>query len=132
MRALRLFKIGKMNKEEKGLLSRIQRMNVDLAIFHEEKDLPNISENETLYFGEKIRLQGVLLDKLENKFALREEEIQKQIEAVRGLIGAHKNLAYGKSIVSLSLLQSVEDIGEGLRTLTATLKPYLNGEKLEM
>ena len=79
-------KLERIMQIEKGLLSRIQKMNVDLAIFHEEKDLPNISENETLYFGEKIWLQGVLLEKLENEFAVREEEIEKQIEAVRGLI----------------------------------------------
>lgn len=61
-------------------------------------------------------------------------EIQKQIEAVRGLIEAYDDLGM-TNIEHTGTKVIIERIGalhEPLKNLTETLKPYLNGEKLEM
>ena len=66
---------------------------------------------------------------------MTQEEIQKQIEAVRGLIGAYE-LTKGQFSIELGMYliddNSLDELKDSLRTLTATLKPYLNGEKLEV
>ena len=62
-------------------------------------------------------------------------DIQKQIEAVRGLIEAHNNLT---SIVMTryggdgEFEDEISTLNDSIRTLTETLKPHLNGEKLEV
>ena len=61
---------------------------------------------------------------------MNKEEIEKQIEAVRGLIDVHeyimRELDYGEPD------EQLEAFTENLSTLTQTLQPYLNGEKLEV
>ncbi len=68
---------------------------------------------------------------------MNKEEIEKQIEAVRGLIViksilplAISELPKGAYIGELKKIE--ENLTKHLRTLTQTLQPYLNGEKLEV
>lgn len=65
-----------------------------------------------------------------------QEETQKQIEAVRGLIVVHEGLKKdaNKSETESSAYDThVRLMRAQLRTLTATLKPYLgDGQKLEV
>jgi len=62
-------------------------------------------------------------------------DVQKQIEAVRGLIEAHNNLT---SIVMTryggdgEFEDEISTLKDSIRILTETLKPHLNGEKLEV
>jgi hypothetical protein len=72
---------------------------------------------------------------------LTQEEIQKQIEAVRGLIASNlylQNLHEQGRIKTDSSLDSngiMEELNNqvlALRTLTETLKPYLGDDKLEV
>ena len=58
-------------------------------------------------------------------------DVQKQIEAVRGLISAHNLLATSGDHLTMGQEEAVDKIEENLRDLTETLKPHLNGEKLE-
>ncbi len=68
---------------------------------------------------------------------MTQEEIQKQIEAVRGLIEAREEFMGCKDA---DMIDDIYDQMErmeialtaNLRTLTETLKPHLNGEKLEV
>jgi hypothetical protein len=68
---------------------------------------------------------------------MTQEEIQKQIEAVRGLIENYNSLVQCKDA---DLIDDVYDdlcvieqgMQESISTLTETLQPYLNGEKLEV
>jgi hypothetical protein len=65
------------------------------------------------------------------------QEFQKQIEAVKGLIVAREHFMGCKDA---DMIDDIHDqlenmeiaLTENLRTLTQTLKPYLNGEKLEV
>ena len=65
---------------------------------------------------------------------MTQKEIQKQIEAVRGLILSYNGLSEqdmqdidkGLFVSQLGILHS------SLKNLAQTLKPYLNGEKLEV
>ena len=59
---------------------------------------------------------------------MNKEEIQKQIEAVKGLIGVY-NYVTTKGNPKEWLARDMHD---HLSTLTQTLQPYLNGEKLEV
>ena len=66
---------------------------------------------------------------------MSKEDIQKQIEAVRGLIGFRESIKGNYSAEAGNYLTqeaNLEDLTEHLRTLTETLKPHLNGEKLEV
>lgn len=68
---------------------------------------------------------------------LTQEETQKQIEAVRGLIVIQKLLPLtiqqpNEVKQSEELKELQKDLTKRLKELTATLKPYLNGEKLEV
>ena len=67
---------------------------------------------------------------------MNKEEIEKQIEAVRGLVKGwnlvyHDINARGEDYGKITEA-AIDDIEIGLRTLTQTLKPYLNGQKLEV
>jgi len=65
---------------------------------------------------------------------MNKEEIQKQIEAVRGLVKGLELLekaiddagGYGECMVELDTIEQYT------KDLTQTLQPYLNGEKLEV
>ena len=67
---------------------------------------------------------------------LTKEEMQKQIEAVRGLIVGWNNIYHDMTArgdeYSEVTAQSIEYIEHGLRTLTETLKPFLGDDKLEV
>ena len=69
------------------------------------------------------------------KLAARDEEIQKQIEAVRGLTVIQNLLPLaisglqGETKEQLQLLS--EQLTRETRTLTETLKPHLSGEKFK-
>ena len=69
---------------------------------------------------------------------MNREEIQKQIEAVRGLIKGfnlvYNDLKEGEKDYAeyLAAQEAVALFEENLRALTQTLQPYLNGEKLEV
>jgi hypothetical protein len=71
----------------------------------------------------------------ENNIEMNKEDIQKQIEAVRGLIEARNNLT---SIVMTryggdgEFKDEISTLNDSIRTLTETLKPHLNGEELEV
>lgn len=58
---------------------------------------------------------------------MTQEEIQKQIEAVRGLIALYDSMQ-----TDIEVAQYLDTFEDNLRTLTQTLKPYLNGEELEV
>ncbi len=67
---------------------------------------------------------------------MTQEEIQKQIEAVRGLIEVYNSLEltaeYAKGVTGSEMRIKLLVVRDHLRTLTETLKPHLNGEKLEV
>ena len=73
--------------------------------------------------------------------SLSKEEIQKQIEAVRGLIKSHKAFFENtkQKLITLdteaaleSHVEAMNTMSDSLVVLTETLKPHLNGEKLEV
>lgn len=66
---------------------------------------------------------------------MTEQEIQKQIEAVRGLKRAYKELTMAlvdKKGVLIDYMDESLALEMHISALTETLKPYLNGEKLEV
>ena len=66
---------------------------------------------------------------------LTKEEMQKQIEAVRGLIGFRESIKGNYSIEEGSYLTQevdLDDLTDHLRSLTETLKPFLGDDKLEV
>jgi hypothetical protein len=72
------------------------------------------------------------------KLAARDVEMQKQIEAVRGLIAVYEEMGTfiqykipaGENAIFLTVQNN--SLRDSLSTLTETLKPHLNGEKLEV
>jgi hypothetical protein len=92
-------------------------------------------------YGESVINQKNNCCENNNKMTLTQEEIQKQIEAVRGLIASNlylQNLHEQGRIKTDSSLDSngiMEELNNqvlALRTLTETLKPYLGDDKLEV
>ena len=69
---------------------------------------------------------------------MNKEEIEKQIEAVRGLSKGfnlvYNDLKEGEKDYAeyLAAQEAVTLFEDNLRTLTQTLQPYLNGGKLEV
>ena len=76
---------------------------------------------------------------------MTQEDFQKQIEAVRGLIVIHKEARnsyemflkgteskYSTSSAVDAVKNELETEAKHLRNLVETLKPHLNGEKLEV
>ena len=65
---------------------------------------------------------------------LTQEEIQKQIEAVRGLIVNFNEVKtiYLNHRLDDSCKEEFGEMTESIRTLTETLKPYLGDDKLEV
>ena len=61
-----------------------------------------------------------------------QQEIQKQIEAVRGLIGVYNSFRTTTEHLSMGLSDDLDLFEDKLKDLTATLKPHLKGEKLEV
>jgi hypothetical protein len=61
------------------------------------------------------------------KLAARDVEIQKQIEAVRGLIVTCKEMQ-----IDVDCAAYLFPLYNTIRTLTETLKPYLGDDKLEV
>ncbi len=65
---------------------------------------------------------------------MTQEEIQKQIEAARGLVEAYDDLSMTNIEHSDTkvIVERIAALHQPLKALTQTLKPYLNGEKLEV
>jgi hypothetical protein len=61
------------------------------------------------------------------KLAARDVEMQKQIEAVRGLIVTYKEMQ-----IDVDCAAYLFPLYNTIRTLTETLKPYLGDDKLEV
>jgi predicted oxidoreductase (fatty acid repression mutant protein) len=68
-------------------------------------------------------------------------EMQKQIEAVRGLIESHKDLfkntkeqlvTFASDTALERHVEAMNSFSDSIRTLTETLKPYLGDDKLEV
>lgn len=82
----------------------------------------------------------VIVDQ-QQKIEAFENDIQKQIEAVKGLINTSNTIRNMQQqgtiqgcsgLANNSLMEELNNQILALRTLTETLKPYLNGEKLEV
>jgi len=73
----------------------------------------------------------VIVDQ-QQKIEAFENDIKKQLEAVRGLIDVYNKFKTTGEHLSLGLEDAIDDFRVKLTKLTETLRPYLNGEKLEV
>jgi hypothetical protein len=92
-------------------------------------------------YGESVINQKNNCCENNNKMTLTKEQMQKQIEAVRGLIDTSLTLQCMHTHGTMRGVSVLDDNGLmevlnnqvlALRTLTETLKPYLGDDKLEV